>query len=261
MGVLLCWPSRAGGIDFTSEDLSSEEATLKLYKRGAAATWTTTLSDSRSSSRVRERSTTWIRVSCTTADTSTNFPMYPKTSSMKATHPATQEPRVAGRTRHLPWRPVRDYANDNIPENVDWRSRGAVTAVRVQNGCVCCRAFAAAGAVEAAHQIENGVLMPLSVQELLNYSSLRNGWKGGNAAHGYRYIAHYCYWILGYGHVWDTSKTESKIAVQPAVKPSPQLFWFPQISHYSWSPIYFPLCVCRLTGHRQSKAKQALANL
>lgn len=48
------------------------------------------------------------------------------------------------------------------PASVDWRTMGAVTAVRDQGSCAGCYAFSAAGAMEGAHKIKYGTLYNLS---------------------------------------------------------------------------------------------------
>ncbi|CAH8360144.1 unnamed protein product [Eruca vesicaria subsp. sativa] len=59
-------------------------------------------------------------------------------------------------------------AEDQLPESVDWRKEGAVTAVKDQGSCSCCWAFSTVAAVEGINKIVTGELISLSEQELLD---------------------------------------------------------------------------------------------
>ncbi len=65
------------------------------------------------------------------------------------------------------------------PNHVDWRSVGAVTAVKNQGACGSDYAFAAIAAVEGAHKIATGHLLNLSEQELVDCSGT-SGYQGCN---------------------------------------------------------------------------------
>ncbi|XP_067033013.1 uncharacterized protein [Acropora muricata] len=66
-----------------------------------------------------------------------------------------------------------------VPDELDWRDYGAVTAVRGQGICGSCYALGAVGAVEGAYFMKTGRLLELSAQQIIDCS-----WGSGN--HGCR---------------------------------------------------------------------------
>ncbi|KAE8678106.1 putative cysteine protease [Hibiscus syriacus] len=75
-----------------------------------------------------------------------------------------------------------------IPSSLDWRTEGAVTAVKNQHNCGCCWAFAAVAATEGATQIKTQNLVSLSEQQVLDCSDNNDGCNGGNKISAFQYI-------------------------------------------------------------------------
>jgi C1A family cysteine protease len=72
------------------------------------------------------------------------------------------------------------------PAAIDWVDKGAVTAVKNQEQCASCWAFATTGALEAAYFIKTGKLVSLSEQQLV--TCYRKGCSTGDASLAFRYL-------------------------------------------------------------------------
>ncbi|XP_052772950.1 procathepsin L-like [Mya arenaria] len=89
---------------------------------------------------------------------------------------------------------VVDYEDDmdmDLPLEVDWRTKGAVSPVKNQGACGSCWAFSAIGALEAAVKIKTGKAVDLAEQELVDcaYRRFGNyGCRGGWMNNAFKYI-------------------------------------------------------------------------
>ena len=72
-----------------------------------------------------------------------------------------------------------DLPTDDLPLNVDWRERGAVTAVKNQGFCGSCWTFATTGTVESANAIAGNELISLAEQQLVDCVTADDGCNGG----------------------------------------------------------------------------------
>jgi len=77
-----------------------------------------------------------------------------------------------------------------VPKEVDWRHKGAVSSVKNQLECGSCWAFSAVGAVEGGWSLKHHQLYNLSEQELVDCSGYlgNKGCDGGSMDNAFQYI-------------------------------------------------------------------------
>ena len=71
------------------------------------------------------------------------------------------------------------YLGNELPESVDWRTKGVVNPIKDQGQCGSCWAFSTIQAVESAVALKTGTLYNLSEQQLVDCDDMDFGCSGG----------------------------------------------------------------------------------
>lgn len=74
------------------------------------------------------------------------------------------------------------------PASMDWRKRGAVTAIKDQGNCGSCWAFSSTGDMEGINKIVTGDLISLSEQELVDCDTTNEGCNGGTMDYAFEWV-------------------------------------------------------------------------
>lgn len=83
--------------------------------------------------------------------------------------------------------------NHSTLSSVDWRNKGAVTAVQNQGGCGSCWAFGSTAALEGNYKIRHGSLIKMSEQQLVDCVTACYGCDGGWDYKVYDYLYNHKY--------------------------------------------------------------------
>ncbi|KAH7856973.1 hypothetical protein Vadar_007448 [Vaccinium darrowii] len=105
----------------------------------------------------------------------------------RASHNGYKKPSHPGQSKVQKFR----YENVSaVPSSMDWRKKGAVTAIKDQGQCGSCWAFSTIAATEGIHEITTGKLISLSEQELVDCDTNGNdhGCEGGYMEDGFEFI-------------------------------------------------------------------------
>ena len=89
--------------------------------------------------------------------------------------------------RPVSTKPAKPLYGEPLDE-IDWRTKGAVTPVKNQASCGSCWAFSAVGALESGNFVANGKLVSLSEQQLVDCDTKSHGCGGGLMTNAFEYV-------------------------------------------------------------------------
>jgi cathepsin L len=87
--------------------------------------------------------------------------------------------RILGYKGLKPQKNVTTLNATKLADSVDWRTKGAVNAVKDQGQCGSCWAFSATAAIEGHHFIATGELLSFAEQEIVDCDTTSYGCNGG----------------------------------------------------------------------------------
>ncbi|XP_074274363.1 vignain-like [Silene latifolia] len=180
----------AESFDFTEKDLASDETLWDLYERWRAQhTVSRDLEDKKRRFNVFKANVQFIhdvnkmdkpyKLDLNQFADMTNLE-FRKSYSSNINHHRMFHPRPVTEFRH--------GQTADVPESVDWRTKGSVTPVKNQGNCGSCWAFSTIVAVEGINQIKTKNLLSLSEQELVDCVPDNSGCDGGLMEHAFAYI-------------------------------------------------------------------------
>jgi len=95
----------------------------------------------------------------------------------------------------MPLAPAMQVPNGGLPDSVDWRTKGVVSAVKDQGGCGSCWAFAAVETIESTLSQATGKNLILSTQNMVSctpnphHCGGTGGCAGATSELGFQYVA------------------------------------------------------------------------